>query len=53
MNDQERYELAKRKAKERAEELFKPVSKDIEDELNKENTLGTPENLIDRSDEQE
>ncbi|MGH1374135.1 MAG: hypothetical protein ACRBBW_18990 [Cellvibrionaceae bacterium] len=53
MNDQERYEIAKKKAKERSKELFKPLPEDIKKELEKETTLGSPKNLIDRSDEQE
>ena len=53
MNDKERYEQAKRKAEERAKELFKPPPEDVKKELEKDSTLGSPENLIDRSDEQE
>lgn len=53
MTDKERYEKAKKKAEERAKELFKPVPEDIKEELEKESTLGTPDNLVDRSDEEE
>ena len=53
MNDKERYEQAKKKAEERAKELFKPLPEDIKEELEKDSTLGSPENLIDRSDEEE
>lgn len=53
MTDKERYEKAKKKAEERAKELFKPVPDDIKEELEKDSTLGTPDNLVDRSDEEE
>ncbi|WP_444897101.1 hypothetical protein [Microbulbifer sp. SSSA005] len=53
MNDKERYEQAKKKAEERAKELFKSLPEDIKEELEKDSTLGSPENLIDRSDEEE
>lgn len=49
MSDQERYELASKKAK----ELFKPLPEDIKKELEKEKILGSPKNLMDRRDEQE
>jgi len=53
MNDKERYEQAKKKAEERAKELFKPLPEDVKKELEKDSTLGSPDNLVDRSDEQE
>lgn len=53
MNDEERYELAKKKAEQRSKELFKPVPKDIEEELKSETTLGTPENLVKPDNKQE
>ena len=46
MNDQKRIKEAKEKAKESAKELFKRKPKDIQEELEKETTLGNPENLI-------
>ena len=46
MNDQERIELAKEKAKESAKDLFKKKPKDIQEEFEKETTLGKPDNLI-------
>ena len=46
MNDQERVELAIEKAKESAKQLFKKKPKDVQEEFEKETTLGTPENLI-------
>lgn len=39
--------------KKSSEKLFKPRPKDIEDELSKRDTLGSPDNLVDRSDEEE
>ncbi|WP_185231819.1 hypothetical protein [Teredinibacter franksiae] len=46
MSDNDRLEKAKTRAKKRAEELFKPAPKEIEEELKKETTLGTPKNLV-------
>ena len=46
MTDEERYQQAKIKAERRAKELFKNPTKDIEDELAKETTLGNPDNLV-------
>ncbi|WP_299948860.1 hypothetical protein [uncultured Microbulbifer sp.] len=53
MTDKERYEEAKRKAKKRSKDLFKPDPDDVKEELEDETTLGSPENLVDRSDEEE
>lgn len=53
MTDEERYELAKKKAAQRSKELFEPASKEIEDELKKETILGSPENLIKPDNKQE
>lgn len=53
MTDKERYEKAKKKAEERAKELFRPVPDDVKKELEKENVLGTTDSLVDRSDEEE
>ncbi|MBV1881152.1 MAG: hypothetical protein KUG82_05940 [Pseudomonadales bacterium] len=53
MNDEERYEIAKKKAEKYSKELFKPASKEVEEELKNETTLGTPENLVRPDDKQE
>lgn len=39
-------EKAKERAKNRAKEIFRPAPSDIEEELKKEKTLGTPKNLV-------
>lgn len=39
-------EKAQERARKRAKEIFRPVPTDIEEELKKEKTLGTPENLV-------
>ena len=46
MTPEERIAKAREKAKETASELFKPKPKDIEEELEKETTLGSPDNLV-------
>ncbi|WHI53099.1 hypothetical protein P3339_10200 [Microbulbifer sp. MLAF003] len=53
MKRQPRYEKVKRNAEGRAKELFKPLPEDIKKELEKDSTLGSPQNLIDRIDEEE
>ncbi|WP_444898369.1 hypothetical protein ACJJIX_16580 [Microbulbifer sp. VAAC004] len=53
MKRQPRYEKVKRNAEGRAKELFKPLPEDIKKELEKNSTLGSPENLVDRIDEEE
>ena len=46
MTEDERYEQAKKKAERRANEIFKPLPKDIEEELEQETYLGNLENLV-------
>ncbi|WP_445359740.1 hypothetical protein ACJJIL_11490 [Microbulbifer sp. EKSA005] len=53
MRSQPSYEKVKRNAEEKAKELFKPLPEDIKKELEKGSTLGSPENLVDRIDEEE
>ena len=53
MSEKSEYEKALEKARKRAKELFENVPEDIRKEFEKENVLGTPENLKDRSDEKE
>jgi|TARA_B110000211_G_scaffold76533_1_gene89746 hypothetical protein len=47
------YDKAVETAKKRAKELFEDVPENIRKELEKETTLGTPENVKDRSDKEE
>ncbi|WP_308365564.1 MULTISPECIES: hypothetical protein [unclassified Microbulbifer] len=53
MNDQDKLKKIEEELKKSSEELFKPRPKDIEEELDKKDTFGSPDNLIDRSDEEE
>ncbi|WP_250462347.1 hypothetical protein [Microbulbifer litoralis] len=53
MNDQERLKKIEEELKKTSEELFKPRPKDTEEELAKKDTFGSPDNLTDRSDEEE
>lgn len=46
MTLEERIKKARERAKKSAEQLFKPLPKDIQKELEKETTLGNPENLV-------
>lgn len=50
MDDNERYEYARKKGKESADKLFKEKPAEIQKILEEETTLGRPENLLDRSD---
>lgn len=52
MNNEELKKIEK-ELKKSSETLFKPRPKDIEEELSKKDTFGTPENLVDRNDEEE
>jgi len=52
MKSQPSYEKIKSNAERRAKEFFKPLPEDIKKELEKDNTSGSPERLIDRSDEE-
>ena len=53
MKSEEELKKIEEALKKSSEELFKPRPKEIEDELSKKDTFGNPENLIDRSDEEE
>ena len=46
MTSKDDLEKAKERAKKRAEEIFRPAPHEIEEELKKEKTLGTPKNLV-------
>lgn len=46
MTDKDHLEKIKEKAKQRAKEIFRPASPDIEEELKKETTLGNPKSLV-------
>ena len=46
MNLEERIKYAKEKAKESAQEIFKEKPEDIKEELEKDTTMGNPENLV-------
>lgn len=46
MTSKDDLEKAKERAKKRAEEIFRPAPPEIEEELRKEKTLGTPKNLV-------
>lgn len=50
MDDNERYEYARKKGKESADKLFRKMPEEIKKILEEETTLGRPENLLDRSD---
>ena len=53
MNDKDRIEEIKKKAKESAKELLEELPEDIENEFRKETTLGNPKNLIRPDNEEE
>ncbi|MCW8126602.1 hypothetical protein [Microbulbifer halophilus] len=53
MNDQDKLKKIEEELKKSSEDLFKPRPKDIEEELAKKDTFGSPDNLVDRSDEEE
>lgn len=44
--DREHLKRVKERAKKRSERIFKPVPDEINKELEKETTLGNPENLF-------
>lgn len=46
MSDIDQLKKVKERAKKRAEEIFKPTSKEIEEELKKESVMGSPKNLV-------
>lgn len=46
MIEKDDLEKAKERAKRRSKEIFRPAPPEIEDELKKEKTLGTPKNLV-------
>ena len=47
------YENAKRKAEELAKRLFQEKPEETKQALEEETTLGSPENLIDRNDDED
>ena len=51
MSDSEKIEKARQKAKNLSGKLFKNRTKEEQDILDNETTLGTPENLVDRDKE--
>ena len=53
MTKENDLEKARKRAEKRAKEIFKPAPSDIEDELKKEKTLGTPKNLVRPDDKNE
>lgn len=53
MTDKNDLEKAWERAEKRAKEIFKPAPPEIEEELRKEKTLGTPKNLVRPDDEDE
>ncbi|WP_153301518.1 hypothetical protein [Endozoicomonas arenosclerae] len=46
MTLEERIKKARERARKSAEQLFKPLPKEIQEELEKETALGNPENLV-------
>ncbi len=53
MKNSDELKRIEEELKKSSEDLFKPRSKDIEDELSKKDTFASPDNLVDRSDEEE
>lgn len=53
MTDKDHLEKAKERARKRAKEIFCPAPPEIEKELKKEKTLGTPKNLVRPDNEKE
>jgi len=53
MNHNDRLKQAKEKAKETADKLFKEKPEEIRKILEDETTLGSPDNLIDRDDDED
>lgn len=53
MTENERLKHAREKAKEASKELFKQKPADVKDELEKEQSLGNPDNLVKPDSEEE
>jgi len=53
MKNSDELKKIEEELKKSSEDLFKPRPKDIEDELSKKDTFGSPDNLVERDDEEE
>jgi hypothetical protein len=53
MKSKEELEAIEKEIEESAKNIFKPKPKEIQDELEKETTLGTPNNLAEPTDTDE
>lgn len=53
MNDRTDLDKIREELKKSSENIFKKKPKEIEEELRKERTMGSPDNLIDRDEDEE